>query len=87
MTLNLQTRRKTLTTCTNTHARTRTHTHLITILEVEVARLGMIAEVNTFTIVSDDVLGTRILVVSPGNKLLHSENRRVSGSNVSEIVV
>ena len=69
--------------CTHTN----THTHLITILEVEVARLGMIAEVNTFTIVSDDVLGTRILVVSPGNKLLHSENRTVSGSNVSEIVV
>ena len=33
----------------------------------------MVAEVNPLSVVSDNVLGTRVLVVATGNQLLHSE--------------
>ena len=34
-------------------------------LQVQITRLGMVAEVNPLSVLSDDVLGTRVLVVTP----------------------
>lgn len=45
--------------------------YLVAILKVKVTGFGMVAEVNTLPIVSDDVLCSGILVLSPGNKFMH----------------
>lgn len=44
---------------------------LVAKLQMEVAGLRVIAEVNSLSVVPDDVLCTRVLVVTAGNQLLH----------------
>ena len=46
--------------------------YLVTMLEVKIAWFGMIAKINTLTIISDDVLCSWILVMTPGNQFFHS---------------
>ena len=48
---------------------------LITILEMEITCLGMVAEVNPLPVVSNDVLCPRVLVVTPLNQLVHPTAR------------
>ena len=48
------------------------HTNLIAVLQVEVAGFGVEAEVNTLPIVTDDVFSPRVLVLTPGDQLMHS---------------
>lgn len=46
------------------------NTNLVTYLQVEVAGLGVEAKVDPVTIVSDNVLGSRILAVPSANQFL-----------------
>lgn len=39
---------------------------------MEVAGFGVEAKVNTLSVVTDDVFSPRVLVVAPGNQLMHS---------------
>ena len=55
--------------------------HLVADLEVQVTGLGVETQVNTVTVVADDVLGSRILAVPPSHQLL--ESARQFGVNFS----
>lgn len=48
------------------------YTNLIAVLQVKVAGFGVEAEVNTLPVVTDDVFSPGVLVVAPGNQLMHS---------------
>lgn len=48
--------------------------HLVTTLQMEVRGFGVIPQVNTCSIITDDVFGTGILVVSSLYKFHHSRN-------------
>ena len=39
---------------------------------MQVAGFGVKAKVNTLSVVTDDVFSPRVLVVAPGNQLMHS---------------
>ena len=45
--------------------------HFVAKLEMEVARFGVVAKVDSLPVIPDDVLCTRVLVVAAGNQLLH----------------
>ena len=49
--------------------------YLVAKLEVKVAGLRVIAKINPLSVVSDDVLCTRVLVVATGNQFLHPETK------------
>lgn len=46
--------------------------HLVANLQVQVTGFGVETQVNTVTIVTDDVFGSRILTVPPSHQLLES---------------
>ena len=52
--------------------------NLVAELQVKVAGLRVVAEVNSLSIISDDVLCTRVLVVATSNQFLHPAQGRES---------
>ena len=46
--------------------------HPVSKLQMKVARFGMKPQIDSLSIVPDDVLGTWILVVTPTHKFLHA---------------
>lgn len=48
-------------------------TYLITKLKMKITWFGMEPQINSLSIVSDNVLSTRILVVATTHKFLHTE--------------
>lgn len=50
-------------------------THPISKLKMQVAWLGVKPEVNTLSIVPDNVFSTRIMIVAPPHKLLHATRK------------
>ena len=53
-------------------------TYLVTKLKMEITWFGVEPEINTLSIVSDDVLSTWILVVSSAHKFLHATEKTTS---------
>ena len=49
--------------------------YLVSILEVEVTGFGVVAKVNPLSVVSNDILGSRVVVVSPLDQLQHPKGR------------
>ena len=49
---------------------------LVSVLEVQVAGFGVVAEVDPLPVVSDDVLGSRVLVVASFDQLQHPRGEK-----------
>ena len=45
--------------------------NLVAVLQVKVTGLWVVAEINALPVITDDVLCSGILVLSPGNQLMH----------------
>lgn len=50
----------------------QTNTDLVTNLQVKITSFGVKPQINSFTIVTNDVFGPWVLIGSPPNKFLHS---------------
>ena len=56
----------------NGHTQAYTHdANLVAVLQVKVTGLWVVAEINALPVITDDVLCSGILVLSPGNQLMH----------------
>ena len=50
--------------------------YLVSKLQMQVTWFGMEPEINSFTIIPDDVLSSWVVVVSSSHKLLHAETQQ-----------
>lgn len=52
-------------------------TYLVTNLQVEITGLGMKPQVNSLSVVTDDVFGPWVLISSPSHQFLHSVEKKI----------